>query len=131
VAFWLVIVVSAFLLWQVVKSGPQQQKIPEISYSEFISQLEAGNVSKVVISKNQVTGTYRDNLSFRVIAPSSQEGMLQSLRQKNVEIWFRDNTEAGGATWLLNLAPLVLLGALWFFMIRQMQQKRNQPSGPH
>ena len=30
------------------------------------------------------------------------------------------------ASWLLNLAPLVLLGALWFFMIRQMQTGGNK-----
>jgi ATP-dependent Zn protease len=63
--FWLVTVISAFLLWQVVKS-PNRQKIPEISYSEFLSELEAGNVSKVVISKNQIDGRYRDDRSFRV-----------------------------------------------------------------
>jgi cell division protease FtsH len=126
VAFWLVIMISAFLLWQVVRNGLNQQITPEISYSEFLSQVEADNVAKVTISKNQVFGTYRDNSSFRVTAPPTQEGMLQTLRQKNVQVWFRDTTNQGWPTWAMNLAPLVLLAAIWFFMLRQMKSRQVQ-----
>ena len=123
--FWLVIVLSAFLLWQVVKGDHNQQKTPEISYSEFLSQVEGGNVAKVTISKTQVYGEYHSGSSFRVTAPISQEGMLLALHQKNVEIWFRDDANSGGwPTWLLNVAPLILLAALWFFMIRQVNAKQ-------
>ena len=127
VVFWSVIVVSAFLMWQVVKNGSNQQQTPEISYSEFLSQVEAGNVARVTISQNEVYGAYGDRSSFRVIGPAGQEGMLQLLRQKNVEIWFR-NTSGGSwpAQLLGSWAPLILLAALWFFMIRQMQQRRPQ-----
>jgi cell division protease FtsH len=127
IAFWLVLILSAFLLWQVVKSGNAPAQTPEISYSEFLSQVDSGNVSTVAITKNRVTGTYHDNRTFRVVVPSSQEGMLQNLRQKNVEIWFKDSgADAGWPSWMLNLAPLILLAAVWFFMIRQMQQKKVQ-----
>ena len=128
VVFWLVIAVSAYLLWQVVKAAPNQQKTPEISYSAFLSQVDAGNVVKVTISGSQVFGWSRDNSSFRVTAPTSQEGMLQALRQKSVEIWFKDTADGGWPAWLLNLAPLVLLAALWFFMVRQMQQRQSRNS---
>ena len=125
VVFWLVIVLSAFLLWQVVKSDHNEQKTPEISYSEFLSQIDAGNVAQVTISKAHAYGKYRDGSSFRVTAPTSQEGMLQALHQKNVEIWFRDDATSGGwPAWLLNLAPLILLAALWFFMIRQLHARQ-------
>ena len=124
--FWLVIVISAYLLWQVVKSGQNEQTVPEISYSEFLSQVESGNVSRVTISKSQVTGKYRDNRFFRVTAPTGQEGMFQTLHQKNVEIWIRDAAGGDWPTWLLNLAPLILLAALWYFMIRQLNQRRTQ-----
>jgi cell division protease FtsH len=129
--FWLVIMLSAFLLWQVVKKSPNQQTIPEISYSEFLSQVEAGNVPKVTISNSQVNGIYRDNSSFRVTAPTHQEAMLQALRQRNVEIWFRDTASSDRTSWLLNIAPLLLLAALWFFMMRQMKsrQVRTETSG--
>ena len=124
--FWLVIMVSVFLLWQSVGVKPDAPKIPEISYSEFLSQVEGGNVSRLTISQNQVRGQYRDNSSFRVTVPMSQEGMLQTLRQKNVEVWVTDAANQDWPTRLMNFAPLLLLGALWLFMIRQMKSKQLQ-----
>jgi cell division protease FtsH len=129
VVFWLVIVVAAFLLWQAVKSGQNAPAAPEISYSEFLKQVEAGNVQKVIISKTQINGQYRDGRSFRLTAPASQDGMLTTLHDKNVEIWFKDVPESGSTAWLLNLAPLILLAALWFFMIRQMKQRQSRAQG--
>ncbi len=70
------------------------------------------------------------NGSFRVIAPSSQTAMLDALQQHGVEIWFKEAPEQGWPSWILNLAPLILLGALWFFMIRRMQRRRSGGDGP-
>jgi len=130
VVFWLVIVISAFLLWQAVRSGGNQ-KIPEISYSAFLSQVESGNVVEVTIRQNRATSRCRDSSkcpagygTFTVTVPTSQEGMLQTLRQNKVEIVVKDEADGNWPTWLLNIAPLILLAALWFFMIRQI--KRGQ-----
>ncbi len=126
VVFWLVILISAFLLWKVVQAPGIQPKTREISYSEFLSQVDAGNVVKVTISQNQVYGKYYDGSPFRVTVPASQEGMLQSLRQKKVQIVVRDTSGGGFGFQLLGTwAPLIVLAALWFFMIRQMQAKRG------
>jgi cell division protease FtsH len=127
--FWLVIVVSAFLLWQVVKAGGNAQAVPEISYTEFLARVASGQVSKVTIAGSVVRGSSA-NGSFRVIAPSSQAAMLDALQQHGVEIWFKEAPEQSWPTWILNLLPLVLLGALWFFMIRQMQRRRSGGDGP-
>jgi cell division protease FtsH len=127
VVFWGVIVFSAFLLWQVMAAKPNPRRVPQISYSEFLTQVESGNVIRVMISQNQVNGRYRDNGEFRVIAPTSQEGMLQTLHQKNVEIWFTDTPNGGWPATLANFGPLILLAALWFFMIRQMKSRQVQP----
>jgi len=124
--FWLVILISAFLLWQTVKSGQRPQAVPEISYSDFLTQIEAGTVGKVTISGTHIDGQYRDGRAFRLIASASQEGMIRSLRDKNVEIWFRNSAETGWPASLLNIAPLILLAALWFFMIRQMRLRQNR-----
>src|ERR1700733_6823159 len=89
IVFWCVIMISAFLLWQLVKGGQNQQKTPEISYSQFLTQVESGSVAKVTIYGSVVKGTYRDGSSFQVTAPASQDAMVQTLRQKNVEVWFK------------------------------------------
>ena len=128
-SFWLVIAVSAYLLWQVVKTNPSDQRIPEISYSSFLPQVADGQVIKVTIAGSVVRGYDHKGGSFRVIAPPNQTAMLDVLQQHGVEIWFRESSEQGWPNWVLNLAPLVLLAALWFFMIRQMQRSNRLRAG--
>ncbi len=129
VVFWMVIVVSAFLLWQTVKSGGSAQAVPEISYSEFLARVASGQVSKVTIAGSVVRGSGA-NGSFRAVAPLGQAAMVDALQQHGVEIWFKEASEQSWPSWILNLLPLVLLGALWLFMIRQMQRKRSIGEGP-
>jgi cell division protease FtsH len=132
IIFWFVIVLSAFLLWQTVRSGSSSTNAREISYSTFLSDVESGKVAAVTLSRNRVDGTYQDGSRFRATVPMSQEMMLQTLRQNKVEIFVRDEPSGDKATRLLNFAPLVLPAALWFYMIRQMkqQQVRTQAGNP-
>ncbi len=128
--FWMVIVVSATLLWQVVKTGSTAPAVPEISYTEFFARVASGQISKVTIAGNVVRGSDPKNGNFRVIAPANQTAMLDALQQHGVDIWFKETPEQSWPNWILNLAPLVLLAALWFFMIRRMQGRRSVGEGP-
>jgi cell division protease FtsH len=130
ILFWLVIVVSALLLWQVVRTNPADQNTPEISYSRFLSQVADGQVRKVTISGQQVRGYETKGGSFRVTIPPEQSTTLAALQQHGVEIWIAEAPQGNWNTWILNLAPLALLAALWFFMIRQLQTRsRRSASG--
>jgi ATP-dependent Zn protease len=100
VLFWLVIVVSAYLLWQVVRANPANQNTPEISYSRFLAQVAEGQVTKVTIAGSVVRGYDSKGGSFRVIAPQNQSAMLDALQQHGVDIWFRESPEQGWPTWL-------------------------------
>jgi cell division protease FtsH len=130
VVFWMVIVVSAFLLWQTVKSGGPARAVSEISYSDFLTRIANGQVSAVRIAGSVVNGADAKGGSFRVIAPPNQTAMLDTLQQHGVEIWFKEAPEQSWPNWILNLLPLVLLAAIWLFMIRQMQRKRSMGDGP-
>jgi cell division protease FtsH len=133
ILLWLVVLVAAVLLWQVVRSGSEERN-PEISYSRFLSEVEAGNIATVTIAGAEIQGLYRDGKgAFRLIGPSNPSLYLDQLREKGVEVRFRlANTDNLPLTLLGTWAPLVLLGALWFFMIRQMKQlgAKKQASSP-
>jgi cell division protease FtsH len=127
VVFWLVIILSAVLLWQVVKQGNSGQKDKDISFSQFMSDVDQGIVKEVTISGMEVRGKYRnDNSGFHTTAPINYPDMIRTLKDKGVAMTFHDINSGGWPTWLLNLAPLILLAALWFFMIRQMQTGGNK-----
>jgi len=127
VVFWLVIVLSGVLLWQVVKGANSGTKDRDLTFSEFLSQVDQGNVNDVTIIGQEVHGKFKnDKTSFHTIAPISYPEMIKELRDKGVNITVKDAQGGGWPTWLLNLAPFVLLGALWFIMIRQMQTGGNK-----
>lgn len=130
VVFWLVVSVSAMLLWEAVRSTPQQRQ-PEISYSQFMSEVDSGRVANVRIRGTQIDGTYRDGKShFHLTGPANPAVYTDALRQKGVEVWFGNaNSHSVPLQLLGTWAPLVLLGAMWLFMIRKMQ-RRNAPVSP-
>ena len=128
VVFWLVIVLSAFLLWQVVKAGSAGQKDKEVNFSQFLTDVDQGNVKEVTINGQEVRGKYRnDNSAFHTTAPANYPDMIKTLRDKGVSMNIRDITSGSWPLQLLGTwAPLILLAALWFFMIRQMQTGGNK-----
>jgi cell division protease FtsH len=127
VVFWLVIVVSAFLLWTVVKQGSAGQKDKEVNFSQFMLDVDQGNVNDVTIIGMEVRGKLKsDGSLFHTTVPANYPDMIKTLRDKGVTITIKDISNGSWPSWLLNLAPLVLLAALWFFMIRQMQTGGNK-----
>jgi cell division protease FtsH len=116
VIFWLVIVLSAFLLWQVMKAGSAGQKEKEVNFSQFLSDIDQGNVKEVTITGMEVRGKYRnDNSAFHTTAPVNYPDIYKMLRDKGVTMNIRDITSGSWPLQLLGTwAPLILLAALWF-----------------
>jgi cell division protease FtsH len=127
VIFWLVIVISAFLLWQVVRTGSSNQKVTDVPFSQFLAEVDQGQVQDVTINAQEVSGKYKDGKLFHTTAPVNYPDMIKALREKSVSINIRDVTNGSWPLQLLGTwAPLILLAALWFFMIRQMQTGGNK-----
>jgi cell division protease FtsH len=128
VLFWAVIVVSAVLLWQVVRTGSSAQKDKEVNLSQFLSDVDQGKVREVTINGQEVRGKYAaDNSAFHTTVPVTYPDMYKTLRDKGVSINVKDITNGSWPLQILGTwAPLILLGALWFFMIRQMQTGGNK-----
>ncbi len=125
--FWLLIVVSAFLLWEVVKTARDGQKDKEKNFTEFMADVDQGHVHDVLVDGQQVKGKLTDGSAFHTTAPLNYPDMVKTLRDKGVVISFRDVNSGSIPLQLLGTwAPLILLGALWFFMIRQMQTGGNK-----
>src|SRR5271157_5359296 len=49
VLFWLFIIVLGVLLWKMVSSSGQSASVQEPSYSEFMAQVDRGNVKEVTL----------------------------------------------------------------------------------
>src|SRR6266576_1982839 len=107
--------------------GGGGQKEKEINFSQFMTDVDQGNIKEVTLTGVEVHGKYRnDNSAFHTTVPQNYPDMIKTLRDKSVNITIKDISNGSWPTWLLNLAPLILLAALWFFMIRQMQTGGNK-----
>ncbi|MGC1451493.1 MAG: ATP-dependent zinc metalloprotease FtsH [Candidatus Sulfotelmatobacter sp.] len=129
VLFWLLIGVSALLLWEVVKSARDGQKDAELNVSQFMTDVDQGNIRELTVNGMEVRGKHKDGTAFHTTAPGNYftPEMLKTLQSKGVNITFRDINSGSLPLQLLGTwAPLILLGALWFFMIRQMQTGGNK-----
>src|SRR5205809_591823 len=107
--------------------GGGGQKEKEINFSQFMTDVDQGNIKEVTLTGVEVHGKYRnDNSVFHTTVPQNYPDMIKTLRDKSVNITIKDISNGSWPTWLLNPAPLILLAALWFFMIRQMQTGGNK-----
>jgi cell division protease FtsH len=129
VLFWLLIGISALLLWEVVKGARDGQKDKEVNATQFMTDVDQNNVRELTVNGMEVRGKYRDGSAFHTTLPGNYftPEVLKSLHDKNVQYGFRDINSGSLPLQLLGTwAPLILLGALWFFMIRQMQTGGNK-----
>lgn len=126
IVFWMVILFSGVLLWQVVKAGGTGSKEAEISFSKFLQDVDHGDVNDITIIGSEIHGRYKNNArAFRTTVYTNDPDLIRNLRDKGVNITVKDNSSNNGwPTYLLNLSPLILFAALWLVMIRQMQTKR-------
>jgi cell division protease FtsH len=128
VVFWVLIAVSAILLWQlVVRAGGGGLPESEIDFSAFLNHVDQGNVKEVTITGTDVRGQFKnENALFRTTVPPNYPDMITLLRQKGVTIKVKDNQGGSWTGWLLTLAPVLLVLGLWIFMLRQMQMGGNK-----
>jgi cell division protease FtsH len=122
---WVVLICVAALIWVVVRTGKSGAE-QELTFTEFMNQVESGKVKAVSVSGNLVKGTYSDNSKLNTMIPLNYPDLYKQLRDKNVNVTVK---EAGTTHWvsiLINAIPFVLLLAFWIFMMRQMQSGGNK-----
>jgi cell division protease FtsH len=129
VLFWLLIGISALGLWAVVKSARDSQKDAELHATQFMSNLEENQVQEFVVNGMEVRGKLRNGSLFHTTVSANYftPEVMKDLKTKSVDVKFTD-VNGGNLTWQLigTYAPLILIGALWFFMLRQMQTGGNK-----
>ncbi|HSE49479.1 MAG TPA: ATP-dependent zinc metalloprotease FtsH [Terriglobales bacterium] len=123
VLFWLVIIASGVVLYQVIRTSSQAPKEVDISYSEFLSRVQSGDVLEVTITGTTVQGKFRNDKSqtFHTTILAQDQDMIKILRDKNVIVTVKDTQGSLWLTTILQLSPFLLFGVLWFILIRQMQ----------
>mgnify|MGYP000846755265 FL=1 len=128
--FWVIIVFIGLGVWAAVSP---QSRLEEKSITEVINMANAGDVARLIVQGNDVTVVKKgqDKPSIRAI---KQVGLLeeQGLEKGKTEITVQSPSETSAMVWgILGtvILPVLLIGGLFLFMMRQAQGQNNQAMG--
>jgi cell division protease FtsH len=117
--------VIGLLFYLVVPFYSSQHNAQQISYSEFLDKAQAGQVTQVTIDGSAVSGQLKGGAAFQTFVPAGDTAYLGVLRSKGAMITVQPSNRS--SLWvgiLTGMLPMIVLLALWLFMMRQT------PSGP-
>jgi cell division protease FtsH len=130
---------SVLLVQQII--SPSEPSRQDITYSEFIIQLDAYNIKSVSMEKLVVTGELKKQISvqpankkepvavllFRTYLPSFQgESLIQKLQAGNVAVTVQPEEKPSALSQAIYmLLPWALIIGIWIYMIKKSQQAQG------
>ncbi len=143
--FWVVLVLVLLVAFQMFEMGKTPQY--RISYSEFLAQIDRGNIKKITFKGIEVRGELamptlvpltsatdktrtRDVKveQFTLVLPAEDKDLPQRIIDKNPNAVIEGQIP-GGSTWVKIVSsglPLLLIIGLWLLIMRQMQAGGNR-----
>jgi len=127
IGIWLVIGLVMLMLFNLV--GPRESNEREISFSEFISQIESGSVLEVTIRGSQIHGVSDTNGSFQTQVPN-YPALFKILDSHQVRVKVEPTDQTNLFMAILNSwLPMILIIGIWLFFMRQVQGGGNRAMG--
>jgi len=132
-SFWILVILFpvAFLNYQ----GGRETQAPEIDYTAYRQQLDAGNIQLVVFQPDNVmSGQFRQpvrvsnrearKFTVRLVAGAANDEQ-KLLFSRGVRT-SAEQARFSGMSFLITILPYVLLIGFWIFLFRQMQAGGNK-----
>jgi len=96
-----------------------------IIFSDFMVRLDKGELEKVIIQGNHISGQLKDKTRIRTYS-ADDPAMVKVLREKGVQIEVKPpDASPWYLTLLVTLGPFVLFLGIWIFFMRRMQGGGN------
>lgn len=129
--FWVTLALIALMFYSIY-SG-MSADTAEITYSEFVEEIEAENVSEVSFRQTEVEGTLTQPKTFssiestksfskfktRIPFPDVNYQLIERLEKSGAKIVAE--VESNYVSYFLSILPWVVLVFIWLFFLRQMQ----------
>ena len=125
VAFYLLIIVIA--IWVIDYYTASNVTKTDISYSNFMKQVQQDDVKSVtIIDNNVIKGKLKSGADFSTIAPRDAK-LIETLRSRDVEIKAELPPQPPWWTTLLSsVLPMLLIVGLWFLLMNNAQGGGNK-----
>ena len=120
IAFWLVLFLLILALFNLFSGSGNTLQSKTVSYSEFVTAVDASNVSSVTLDGEVVQFRGTDGNDYVTVKPSDAE-ITQRLIDKNVPVSAKSQEQSGFQTFLMSLLPFLLLIGVWIYFMNRMQ----------
>jgi cell division protease FtsH len=118
-ALWLGISLIMILLFNVFNQPRTEQD--KVIFSDFLTALERGDVTEVVVQGNNIYGKYADGKEFKTYTPQDPD-LMKALRERDIRITAKpEDANPWYFQIFLSWFPFILLIAVWIFFMRQVQ----------
>jgi ATP-dependent Zn protease len=134
--FGVMMIVLAFVVWQMGSVPKGQRSALAISYSDFMNQVDKNNVgsAKLLVSDStaEIQGQLREPVqNFSVTIPKEViPDLTDRLRKQGVVVDVAENRRGSPLNVFVGLLPLLLIVVIWIFRIQAMRARQRPPSGP-
>lgn len=122
-ALWLVIGLMAVMLFRLFNQADKAAS--PVGYSEFLSMVDSGSVTQVVVQGNNLTGSSAQG-QVKTYTPTDPD-LITYLRSKGVKITAKPEENSIWFQVLISWMPMLLLIGVWIFFMRQMQSGEERP----
>jgi cell division protease FtsH len=128
IMFWLFILICLVMLWAVVERSAGVGKEPEFAYSDLYDKVVNNQVNDATIQGDELHGHLKVSPKdeFHTTLPTNYDDLLKAMIAAKVSFSIKEPQNNVWVPLLINAGPFVLLIAVWFFMLRQMQSGGNK-----
>jgi len=128
---WIVIALLLVFLFNLFQDKSQHQNTTSLSYTQFTQQVASGDIRKVTVQGDDVTGELSGGQHFTTTVPTNDPTLWSTMKEHNVNVTVQAPDE-GMPTLMgvfINWFPMLLLIAVWVFFLRQMQAGGGKAMG--
>ena len=123
--------VIAAVLMMVFNNFQNVRQGNQYSYSEFIDAVESGQIEKVTISGQSITGMTTSSEPFETVLPAYDDKLMDTLLNNRVEvIGEKPEKQSFLSQLLLASLPILIILAVFMLFMRQMQGGGSGRGGP-
>ncbi|WP_372839828.1 ATP-dependent zinc metalloprotease FtsH [Phaeovulum sp.] len=120
IAFWVVLFLLILALFNLFSGSQGTLNARSVSYSDFISRVETGAVTSVVLDGEQVMFRGTDGTQYTTVKPESDQ-ITETLIANNVEVKVEPQQQSGFMSILGVWLPFLVLIGIWIFFMNRMQ----------
>ena len=120
---WAGVIIGLLVVVSLIDTRGSADRGSSISYSTFRDRVSDGQVKSVLIAPDRITGTYANDEAFSAVRVENDPTLIPLLEEKGIDYSGKAEEQPSLLMYiLLQSLPFILIIAIAFFVLRQVQK---------